>query len=152
MQPFLSWLLTMILFQHMMETIGDFLSQENILSLFLSPGYISAIKSVVVSSGLATELNFVLKQPNPTTVQVPVFTTALNLFPVKRPPEGADDLQKSSLLPTSTPVISSPVEEKINVPSPASTAVTEGDLSYLSIYVRFLLIVSLCNQLYIHKN
>lgn len=120
------------------------------------PGYISATKGIVVSSGLATELNFVLKQPNPSTVQVPVFTTALNLFPVKKPPEGADGLQKSSPLPTSIPVISSPVEEKstgkINVPSPVSTTVTEGELSYLAINVRFLLVESLCNQAYIHKN
>lgn len=97
-----------------------------------SPGYISATKSIVVSSGLATELNFALKQvgqPSPATVPVPLVSTAA-VFPVDKPSQGADNAQKSSPLPTSVPVVSSPAEVKstvkIQVPSQVSTV---GELS-----------------------
>ena len=91
-------------------------------------GYISATQRVVVSPGLATELNFVLKpvvQPSPATAQV-ISTAPPNLFPVDKPSEGVDFAQKSSQLPTSFPVVSTPAKVKstieIQVPSQVSTA------------------------------
>lgn len=97
-----------------------------------APGYISATKSITVSPGLATELNFVLTQPILSTVQAPnqTFTTTLNLFPVENPSEGADH----SSLPPSIPVVSRPVEvqststtqKTIQVPMSSSTLATVG--------------------------
>ena len=75
-------------------------------------GYISATKSILVSSGLAKELNFVLKQveqPNEATVQVPLISSMTpNLFPVDKPSQEPDNSQKSLLQPTSTSVMSGP--------------------------------------------
>lgn len=79
-----------------------------------APGYISETKSVVVPAGLATELNFVLKQVGQPTFATnsvsPQSSTAQTLFPVetKLSSQETHYSQKSSvLLPTSSAAVPS---------------------------------------------
>lgn len=93
-------------------------------------GYISSTQRVVVPSGLATELNFVLRQvgqPSIATEKIPLqsFTTQ-KLYPVETnttPQETAFSQQTSVPQPTSSSVTSSPAEikstVKVLVPSPS---------------------------------
>lgn len=93
-----------------------------------APGYISETKSVNVPSGLATELDFVLKQvgqPTLATNKVSLqSSTAQILFPVetKLSSQGTEYAQQSSVLPTSSAAVlssSSVVKStvKMQVPS-----------------------------------
>lgn len=85
----------------------------NYLVTVSAPGYISESKNVAVASGLATELNFVLKQvgqPTLSTNKVSLqSTTAQTLFPVetKLSSQGTDfSLKQSSVpLPTSSATV-----------------------------------------------
>lgn len=119
-----------------------------------APGYIAATNSVVVSSGLATELNFVLKQvgqpslapatasslqPTTTTVSSLQPTTTQVLFPVETQlttQETEFSQQSSVQLPTSSAVPPSSTEikstVKIQVPSQVPS---EGMLKEISLTV-----------------
>lgn len=86
-------------------------------------GYISVTKSVVVSSGLATPLDFVLRQIIPSTVQMSTQspTTPLKLFPVEKP-DVTDYSLKTSPAPTSINSLEqSPVEETPSSKIPEAT-------------------------------
>ena len=93
-------------------------------------GYISTTQSVDVPSGLATELNFVLRQVGqPTLVTNNISlqsTTAQTLYPVETRPssqETAFSQQSSVPQPTSSAVASSSVEIKSTVQVPVTSQI-----------------------------
>ena len=102
-----------------------------------APSYISETKSVVVSGGLATELNFVLKKVGQPTIAPnsvsPQFSTAQTFFPVetKHSSQETQYSEKSSiLLPTSSAAVlsSSATIKNKNMQFP-SQAPSEGKLT-----------------------